>query len=207
MGEYMDRQKLYATIKRAQEGIYQYLEIMDLFPSVNVAENKKFQFKYRAFYMREATNLPEGWYKEYFSIMEDGRKTKITFYDVLSRLHEVSKKILVDKKDRVDASFSSKLVHTLDTTKPILDQFVYRNTGIGPPTYNREDRLRPARSVYEEIEKWYKDFLPTHDGQLVIECFNQRVKENYKISDLRKVDFVLWKWRQEPFIIADGGEI
>lgn len=113
----MDRGKIDDTIRKAGTGINQYLAIMKRLNEVNVANDTDFQAKYKAFYMPEGAVRSAEWHKEYFSIMQDGKSTSVTFYDVLNRLYQLFAK--------VEASFASKLVHTLDTTKPILDRFVY----------------------------------------------------------------------------------
>lgn len=80
------------------------------------------------------------------------------------------------------------------------------NTRTGPPAYNAQDRLEPAITVYHEIEDWYRRFIPTEDGKLIIERFNkiEEGKDINMITDLKKIDFVLWKWKYQPFIICNS---
>ena len=46
----MDEETVVEAIERARIGVSQYLEIMELFPTVNVAEDREFQRKFDAFY-------------------------------------------------------------------------------------------------------------------------------------------------------------
>lgn len=170
-----------------RRGVSQYLEIIELFPSVNVAENSYFQRKFNAFY-RVRQRSPE-WYKTYFSCMQQWKAGKPSFDRVLDQLHR--------SLGRYEPSFSSKLVATVDPEQPIWDTFVLRNTQTRCPSYTSKNKLAEAKIAYEQIRSWYGQFLNSEEGQLVISVFDQNVREHAKITNLKKVDFVLWQTRRE----------
>jgi len=197
----MDKQEIEDAIERARPGIAQYIEIMKLFPTtVNVADkNSPFQAKYKTFYMPGAFRPPI-WHEIYFSYMQQARNSKPKFADVLDHIYQENSKY------RYEPSFSSKLAHTLDITKPIWDQFVLANTGIKAPPPGDPKRLQRTKEAYDQLEGWYRDFLETPDGRLIIECFNQKIETVAMITDVKKVDFFLWQWNRNkmhpPLILS-----
>jgi hypothetical protein len=55
--------------------------------------------------------------------------------------------------------------------------------------------MEQAKAAYEHILIWYKQFLGSTDGKLVVSVFDRNVSEYTKITDVKKVDFVLWQMR------------
>src|SRR5439155_26684006 len=92
-------------------------------------------------------------------------------------------------------TFSSKLVATLDPNQPIWDKFILKNTKTKRPSYTSRNKVTQAKAAYQSIRSGYGQFLGSDEGKLVIPVFNQHVKEHARITDLKKVDFVLWQTR------------
>lgn len=61
----------------------------------------------------------EAWCRPYFRLLEDAKAAPISFADALRSIRE--------RTGRLEASFASKLVHTVDPTLPVLDRFVRRD--------------------------------------------------------------------------------
>jgi hypothetical protein len=184
-GPIMEEREIQEAIQRAQHGIAQYLEITELFPAVNVAENRDFQRKFNAFY--RVMKKSAGWYRAYYEFMERRKYSKPTFEETLDHLWSAF--------DRCEASFSSKLVATIDPQQPIWDSIVLGNVGIARPKYGRTDRLSDAKTVYRSLCDWYAQYLSSDTARLIISLFNQNLKECTRITDVKKVDFVLWQMR------------
>lgn len=181
----MEKWQIEEAIKKAQRGISQYLEIMELFPRVNVADNGDFQRKFNSFY--RVRQRPAEWYKTYFLSMQQWKASKPTFDDVLDHLCK--------SLGRYEPSFSSKLVATIDPEQPIWDAFVLKNTQTKSPSYTSKNKVAQAKAAYQCIQGWYRQFLDSDDGKLVVRVFSQNVKQHARITDLKKVDFVLWQTR------------
>ncbi len=96
---------------------------------------------------------------------------------------------------RYEPSFSSKLVATLDPNQPVWDQFILRHTDQKPPPYGTKNRIEMAKVVYRNIQRWYEQYLSTDNGRRLIELFDQEVKDHDRVTNLKKVDFVLWQIR------------
>lgn len=181
----MEEEQVVEAITKAQKGISQYLEIMELFPKVNVAENGDFRRKFNAFY--RVRQRPREWYNIYFSYMQRVRDNKPSFADVLDDLYRST--------GRYEPSFSSKLVATLDPEQPVWDVWVMKNTRTRVPSYTSKRKVEQAKAAYKAIQAWYRQFLNSKDGKLVVRSFDRIVPEHAKITNLKKVDFVLWQIR------------
>jgi hypothetical protein len=181
----MEEEQIIIAIERARKGISQYLEIMDCFPAVDVARDLDFQRRFNAFY--RVRQRPRRWYEEYFSFMERRKEAKPTFDEVLDHLYA--------SLGRYEPSFSSKLVATIDPNQPVWDVFVLKNTQTRVPSYASQRKIEQAKTAYRIIQEWYRQFLISNNGKFIVDLFNRIVPEHPKITDLKKMDFVLWQTR------------
>lgn len=176
------------AIEKARKGIGQYLEIMELFPTIDVSLNEDFQRRFNAFY--RIRQRPRAWYEEYYSYMQNQKERITTFPEVLRHLFSTL--------GRYEPSFSSKLVATLNVDLPVWDSMVLSYACIERPPYSSRDKVVQAEVVYQRLTKWHGEHMNSAQGKLILETFRQMVPEHYKISDLKKIDFVLWQNRAEP---------
>jgi hypothetical protein len=49
--------------------------------------------------------------------------------------------------------------------------------------------------LYEEIVEWYNEFMKTGQAADCINAFNKILPKYREISDVKKIDFLLWKIR------------
>lgn len=171
------------ALKDAEIGVNKYICIMELFKSSDVSKDEEFKRQYRNFYK---VRMKNDYYNLYCEYMQKNRNKEVAFEDVLKYLYE--------KTGRIEASFSSKLVATIDSSKPVWDKFVMKNTGIKVPSYGTRGRLEKCLHAYEELEAWYRVVLNSSEGKKLIAEFDKKYP-NANISDLKKIDFVLWQIR------------
>lgn len=181
----MDEEEIIAAIERARRGVGQYLAIMDLFPNVDASTDCDFQRQFNAFY--RVRQRPREWYEVYYSYLENNRENDILFEDVLDYLSNTM--------GLYEPSFSSKLAATLNPGEPIWDKFVIQNTNQRAPSYNSRNKIQRAKVVFQNIRDWYRQYLRSEEGLLVIAIFDRLVEESDRITDLKKIDFVLWQIR------------
>ena len=181
----MDENQIAIAISKAEKGIKQYLEIMNLFPLVNVAHNKDFQKKYNAFY--RVRQRKENWYKVYYQFMEDQKGFDITFSKVLRYFRE--------QLGRYEPSFLSKFVATHNANMPVWDVHVLSNIGLRAPSYTSPNKFNLAETAYDAIQKWYQIFECSYKGAIIIRMFDERIIEAKFITNTKKIDFVLWQAR------------
>lgn len=174
-----------AAIEKAKPGISKYLAIMDRLYSVNVSTDADFQRMYNGFY--KMGQKPQDWYAAYYELLEKSKGSRPSFKAVIEYNYA--------KFQRCEASFSSKLVATLDPWKPIWDKYVIEN--VNPDAdEGAVTKIDVAIARYAEIQQWYSSFLQTDDGKRWVGLFNQNVPIYFRISDIKKVDFILWQMRE-----------
>ncbi len=167
-----------------KRGIEKYAEIMRDFPNVNVESDKNFQKKFNGFY-RVRRN--EAWQKVYYAILERGKKQSLSFEEVLREIY--------NETGRVESSFASKLIHTLNNDMPIWDRFVLQNLGKTMPICKGEKKLKKAIRIYNEIIVWYKESVGKEEIKEKIDDFDQVFPEYAWFSKTKKLDFILWQMR------------
>jgi len=181
----MQRDEIVSAIEKAREGIRQYLEIMAMLRTVNVASHREFQRRFNHFY--RIRQRSEDWYAKYYSFMESRKDNPPRFEEVLDHLYEAL--------GRYEPSFSSKLAATLNPTEPVWDQYVLQNTGQKAPAYSSPYKIQKSKIIFQRIRKWYWEQLESPEGRLIINVFDELVNQNDQITDIKKIDFVLWQKR------------
>lgn len=167
-----------------RDGLRKYLEIMDLVNKVDVSEDKDFQRLYNHFYRMGRRN--ENFYDVYYHHMEISKSEGTTFEKSLKHIHNCC--------GRYEVSFCSKLVATLDPTKPVWDSIVMDNLKLKKPLYNSKDREQKLVGIYEKIKSWYDDFMLGDTAKLMIQLFNYYYPD-VNITDIKKVDLIIWQNR------------
>src|SRR5579863_9467755 len=103
------------ALERLADGLgrYQWLQAEVL--KCNATTDREFQRRFTAFY-RVRRNSE--WRREFFALMEMAKSGGIEFSEALRAIHRST--------GRIEASFASKMVATLDPSKPVIDKFVLR---------------------------------------------------------------------------------
>ncbi len=180
----MDLSKAELATENINPGLEKYLVIMDCLHSTDVSEDVAFQKKFNGFY-RMRQRKPE-FYEEYFNYLESNKNLKVSFDEALTHFY--------NKFDRIEASFCSKLVATIDSDLPVWDTFVLQNLGLKkPPQYSR-DRLNKTINLYSKIKEWYLNFMFTDEGKYLIDLFDRKYP-SVNITNVKKIDLILWQMR------------
>lgn len=179
----LNENKILKALSKIHDGLNRYSWIQNNCQICNVAESEDFQLKFNAFYRVRRNAL---WRKTYYECFEMAKARPMTFQEVLQELNK--------KTGRLEASFASKMVATIQPTKPVIDKFVLQNFGLRLPYYNSSNRIAKIGQVYEELCQKYKVLLASNEGQYICEQFSERYPLA-DITDLKKIDLVLWQIR------------
>ena len=168
-----------------ERGLAQYKWIMDTLRKVDVSTDREFQKRFNGFY-RIRQRTPE-FYDAFYKKMEASKEGICpTFAEVLDyfwqRLH------------RIEASFSSKLVATINPDLPVWDKEVLKNLKLKKPIPTDKNRLNKTKKLYDSIKDWYANHLTTEESKAQLSEFDNRFP-NSGISDTKKIDLVLWQTR------------
>ncbi|MBQ8875992.1 MAG: hypothetical protein IJY63_00405, partial [Clostridia bacterium] len=133
------------------------------------------------------TNVFANTYKQMYAMMEKYKRSAITFEELLKEFYF--------KTNRVEASFISKLLHTIDNNMPIWDKFVLQNLCKKMQMCHGEEKLNAAINIYEEIVAWYKAALKDERIKKKLADFDKALPQYSWFSETKKLDFLLWQMR------------
>ena len=165
-------------------GLDRYAAIMRRFPNVDVSKDRDFQRLFNGFY-RVRRN--ETWRDAFYALFQRVRDARPTFEEIVTALY--------DKTGRVEASFASKMLATLDADKPIWDKYALINLGIAVPDKNKDAPLTGIADAYDQIEGWYASYLTTPNARRCVRSFDRLMPDYSWISATKKIDFYLWSMR------------
>jgi hypothetical protein len=166
-------------------GLEQYKWIMNNLRVVNVSNDRNFQKRFNHFYrMRQRT--PQFYETFYTKLQTSKDDSNLTFEQVLDYFWETL--------SRVEASFSSKLVATVNPDMPVWDKEVLKNLGLKPPLYSDKNRLNKIKKLYNSINEWYKNYLNTEKSKEAISEFDKNFPSS-GVSNIKKIDLILWQTR------------
>lgn len=176
--------KVARAIDSLDVGVKKYTLLMEQFININVSTDVEFQRLYNGFY-RMRQRKPE-YYQAYYTYMEARKGKSVTFDEIVRHLY--------DAFGRIEASFSSKMLATLNPDQPVWDSIVLQSLGLKKPAQNAHDRLEQTIRLYEQLEAWYGTFLKTEEAKKMLEMFRSRYP-NAQITEVKKIDLILWRMR------------
>lgn len=160
-------------------GLDRYADIMRGDPA-----SKGFQKAFNGYY-RIRRN--EEWRHHYYVLFCRAKRESYSFEKIITELYRLT--------GNVEASFSSKMMATIDASKPIWDQYVLQNLGLELKGKTKEEKLQNAVALYSRIEMWYADYFTTTEAQENIKEFNRLLPDYSWVSDTKKIDCLLWSKR------------
>ena len=178
----LDRLK---TVETALE-TYDYLQRS--LQACNVVESRSFRTAFNGYYrMRQR---PAEWYGMFFSILEREKcRDTISFRTVLEEI--------VRRTGRLEASFGSKLVATINANLPVWDRHVLDNLGLRAPASirDREWRMRRCVEVYSNIQTWSSQVIQQDSFGEWRQRFDGILPRFRHFTDAKKLDLFLWQSR------------
>jgi hypothetical protein len=171
------------ALERLADGLgrYQWLQASVL--ECDVTTDREFQRRFDAFYRVRRNSH---WRREFFALMEKSKSGETYFSETLQAVYRST--------GRIEASFASKLVATLDPSKPVIDKFVLRCFKLRLPNWGSANREENTVELYRQLCLKYDDLLASPDGVKIRNMFDERYP-NAKITNVKKIDLVLWQMR------------
>jgi hypothetical protein len=174
------------ALPKIEKPLKKYLWLQERAKLANPEDDDEFCRKFSGFYrVRRGAD----WRRAYFSLLGEMRDGHADFRTCLTRLY--------DKTGRVEASFTSKLVATLDPTLPVLDSVVLRHLHLKLPVWNDTDRLKQSAAIYQNLIDKMTEIIDSLAGKRVIAAFRQYSNDfrNAGITDMKIVDLIFWQIR------------
>ena len=124
--------------------------------------------------------------EEFFKIIRQHK-----FRDPISLNNELRSRGVIKQNGNL-LSFCSKAIHTYNTEMPIYDSHVCEYIKYKNKKYFKSGN--DIQSEYKDLEDWYKTFLKDKKtSNEWIKWFNDNVSKDKSISDVKKIDFILYK--------------
>ena len=179
----MTENQIEEALGRLDRSLRLYLWLQGRVRSCDVSADKHFQKKFVGFYrVRRGSQ----WLSAYFGLMESAKARGIEFAEALTEISRAT--------GRVEASFASKLVATLDPSKPVIDKFVLKNFALRLPRRGLPDREHKMVELYGNLCEKYLELIQSSTGITIREQFDRRYP-GFGLTELKKVDLVLWQIR------------
>ena len=178
-------------------GFDKYRTIMESVKTVDVSKNISFQTAFNDYYeIRRNAEWRDGYYQIFQKVKHD---ENITFDEIIDHLYK-ELKTNQGSEHPVEASFSSKMLATINPEMPILDSQVLTNMGLSIKGKNPEEKLVCAKTVYAEICRRYRNYIGTKNCNNAILLFNRYFPDCLTMSDVRKIDWYLWAFTKVELI-------
>lgn len=165
-------------------GLDKYQYIMNQVKKANVAIDTGFQKIFNGFYI---VRRNETWRKIYYEYFESIKDSEPTFANIITYLYDCT--------GNIEPSFSSKMLATISPEKPIWDHYVVQNLNIKLTGATKEEKLKNAIMLYNDMGKWYSDFLQTEKAKECIYAFDHVLPDYQWLSSIKKIDSILWSIR------------
>jgi hypothetical protein len=172
-----------------------YLAIMHYVEDGKIMNND-FQSMFVSYYFGNSrTEKTLEWRKEYFKIFDDALKafrdnfiSKYASYDYL--LKKVSN---IQDRRYVEKSLTSKMVHSIHSRTPIIDEHVCQFLDFRVDDADYEQKLHNVIEEYGCVSDAYRFFLDIPEGKICIEAFDEWLPDYAgRISDFKKLDYLIW---------------
>lgn len=188
--EEIDRERQYKKVVTALNALTaRVYDIGRYFVTIDQVANcpsRDYQRNFNRFYrVRRGAD----WQSVYYEVLFREYGNKPSFAQVITELYE--------RTGNIEPSFTSKLVATLDTDKPVWDKYVLANLGKKLTGSSKEKRLKNAIALYQDIQEWYRAFLLTEEAKQWISLFDEKLTEFVTLSATKKIDLILWSMREK----------
>jgi hypothetical protein len=137
----------------------------------------------------------ENWLGQYFAYLEKHKNDRtITFREILTYLSGLKHHSFWGESNAIEASFASKLLHTINPNHPIWDHQVLQAVKITlHPWKEGKDRFEECVRDYEELSHLIERYLLTPEGKECLRVFDVTFPDYQFFSPYKKIDFYLWK--------------
>ena len=186
-------------LKKVQLKLCRYDFLQKKLLTTDISTHGKYQTTFKGFY--SVGHQQPAWYEAFFLILEREKcNHKISFREVLEEMWHKTK--------RIEASFSSKLVATINPSKPVWDKYVLQHLGlraqsekIGRITTRKKDiesyrlRISETEHLHSCIQEKAEASLQCDGFREWKRRFNKKFPQFVHFTDIKKLDLFYWQLR------------
>lgn len=179
------QEELLEALERRRSDLDRYARTIDQLHLTNVAYDENYQRLFNGLY---GVRRNKPWRNAYYKIFENKkRENAISFRSVLLEIFEAT--------GRVEASFASKLLATVDPTRAIYDSVVRTNLGFPTRIGKSLDRIGDLNSDYNEIQRILSNEVKVPIFRDIRLRFNQKFPDLIHFTDIKILDLLIWQIR------------
>ena len=165
-----------------------YAFTQDRLRQIDVSNDRQYQKTYNGFY-RVRLPITET-YSTYYNLLEKNKNSKkVSLEYILNRLLEVTQ--------RVETSFGSKLLATVNPHVAPLDSIVLKHLNLSLPKsagQPKSSRIQQCVSVHNELVEKMNHLVTLPQFQELKKSFAVRFP-GYTFTDMKILDLLLWQYR------------
>ena len=164
----------------------------------NQVADPRYQQKYKTFYRLFGAGLSPDYCNEYFTLLRLNLNDLTSLRDVVNYLYEIP---CNNRGKKLQFSFSSKLIHTVNPHSPIYDSNIVRFYSFSEPKITNtiyEQRILKLLTFHEWLCDEYERVLKNGILIQAIQQFRDRFKPT-TFTDEKVIDSLIWgfeKWRK-----------
>jgi len=167
----------------------------------NIEKDIEFQRKFKVFYIMNSAGLSDKQKEKFFKLLSN-KKSNIKY--ILSELYKIPRR---DGRYSIQFSFATKLIHTVDNTKPIYDRNVAKIINKNVLGINKKEKINSCIEIFDYLNELYLSLIKENEIKKIILKFRKKFKvDNSKISDIKILDFVMWSFGDVILKKGEGAE-
>lgn len=181
-----DRQSsIFDALKRRHADLDRYAYTIRSLRSLNVAQNQEYQRKFNGLYM---VRRNASWRSKFYALLETCKTgSEPKFVMVLDKLFK--------ETGRIEASFASKLIATINPALPVYDSIVRINLGLPQRSSCGSDRIELLSTDYANIQAHSSELTCKPRFRDLRAAFDDKFPEFRDFSDAKILDFMIWQVR------------
>lgn len=159
--------------------------------TTDVTAVKEYQVKYRNYYVMNSKIWIKNphWFKQYFKILQREKNSqKVDFSAVVREIHTIT--------NRVETSFASKLLATINPDLAVYDSKVRDNLCLENPShYDGAVRIAKSIEVYSYLQRLASEMIQSDGFNAWRNRFDREFPQFEHFTDIKKLDLFLWQSR------------
>lgn len=176
------QQTVLDNLERRRKDLERYRFLMAAVGTRDVSSCGEFQRVFNGLYMVRRNSV---WRASFYGLLEAYKSTPATYDQVLGDIHRAT--------GRVEASFASKLLATLDPAQPIYDSIVRQQLGLPLRRESLGARIVLLCEDFASIQQTYQATMEGAGFAQLRTGFDERFPEYAGFSDTKKLDFMIWQ--------------
>lgn len=172
-------------LTQRQADLARYAFTIEHVHQVNVSHDPTFQRTFNAVY---GVRRNEEWRRHFYQIFEQEKSNPAPkFGEVVGEIF--------NRTGRVEASFASKLIATLDPNQAIYDSVVLSNFGYRPLTSTGVEKIADVVRDYAAIQSHLDALVGTDVFAGLRQRFDRQFPQFETFTDLKVLDLLIWQMR------------